>query len=230
MRLYAVYFGLTGILLAIAGVVWRGWFWLMCWFGLSLLWLSLAHIRQNHHLFGKRPDGTIPLFALLLHLPFFGYLHVLWHTLRLLSREPAYHAVTDQLIVGRRLLVGELPSNCDNYIDLTAEYGEPAAVRGLSGYVCFPILDGSAPSTDALARFIAALRPGRTFVHCAQGHGRSGLFALAMLLAHGVVPNIEEGLCLLQNARPRIWLNAAQRRCLDEFARQSTVTRRIPPS
>jgi hypothetical protein len=101
VRLYAVYFGLTGILLVIAGAVWRGWGWLMCWFGLSLLWLSLAHIRQNHHLFGKRPDGTIPLFALLLHLPFFGYLHVLWHTLRLLSREPAYHAVTDQLIVGR---------------------------------------------------------------------------------------------------------------------------------
>jgi protein-tyrosine phosphatase len=67
---------------------------------------------------------------------------------------------------------------------------------------------------------VAQLGPGRIFIHCAQGHGRTGLFALAVLLHSGAVGSLEEGLRFLTAARPGIRLNREQRRCLDTFARE----------
>src|SRR4030095_7030576 len=111
----------------------------------------------------------------------------------LFSREPAHTEVNEQLVIGRRLLSSEMKGDFENYIDLTAEFVEPAAIRRRDGYRSFPILDGSAPSPEALEAALSGLRSGRTFVHCAQGHGRTGLFAVALLLRSGAVRTIEEG-------------------------------------
>ena len=51
---------------------------------------------------------------------------------------------------------------------------------------------------------------GRAFVHCAQGHGRTGLFALALLLRRGSVQTIEDGVGLLRRLRPAVRLNREQ--------------------
>src|SRR5205809_1011561 len=106
---------------------------------------------------------------------------VVWHLMRLISREPARNMVTQQLVVGRRLLAYEREDEFDNFVDLTAEFPEPFPIRSSPSYRSFPILDGSAPSPEALRVAVTSLRPGRTFIHCAQGHGRTGLFALAVL-------------------------------------------------
>lgn len=98
-----------------------------------------------------------------------------WHLLRLLTREPACQVVTEQLVVGCRLLPSEIEGEFDNYIDLTAELSEPAAIRRCSPYRCVPILEGAAPSPEVLREVVRELRPGRTFIHCAQGHGRASL-------------------------------------------------------
>ena len=110
----------------------------------------------------------------------------------------------------------------DNYVDLTAEFAEPAAIRKSPAYRSFPILDGAAPSPEALRAAVAGLRPGRTFVHCAQGHGRTGLFALAVLLSSGVARSVEDGLRLLRTARPGIRLSRDQRRCIEVYAETCT--------
>ena len=69
-----------------------------------------------------------------------------------------------------------------------------------------------------LHQVICGLRPGKTFVHCAQGYGRTGVFALAVLLKSGAVRTVSDGLGMLRGARPGITLNCVQRECVEAFA------------
>ncbi len=216
--LRAVLFILLGISFMVSGACLQGWWILLVWFGFSFLWLGFAHGTGWHRALGKRPDGTIPVWSKLLHFPFLAYTWLVWHILRLLRRGAARSIVNEQLVIGRRLLGSEFQEQYVNYIDLTAEFQEPAAIRRQRGYVCFPILDASAPGLEALRLAIAQLRPGKTYIHCAAGYGRTGLFAVALLLTNGTVKNIEEGLQLLRQVRPGIRLNAIQRRCIEEFS------------
>ncbi len=137
-------------------------------------------------------------------LPLLIYTTAVWRLIRLLRREPARNAVTEQEVVGRRLLAFELEGEFDNFIDLTAEFPEPSAIRRSPSYRRFAILDGSAPRPEALHAAVASLWPGRTFIHGAQGHGPTGLFALAVLLSSGVARNVEDGLRMLSAVRPAI--------------------------
>jgi hypothetical protein len=209
-------FFLGSILIAF-GLVERGWAWLAVWAGVDFLILAIAHTRAAHRVFGKRRDGTLPPWSWVLFLPLLIYTTAVWHLLRLFSREPSHAVVNKQVVIGRRLLESELVGEFENYVDLTAEFVEPAAMRRLTGYRSFPILDGSAPSPEALETALSSLRPGRTFVHCAQGHGRTGMFALAILLRSGAVRTIEEGEKMLRQVRPRVRLCRGQRRCLEQY-------------
>jgi protein-tyrosine phosphatase len=159
-----------------------------------------------------------------LFLPLLALTTAVWHLVRLLTREMAHNSVTENVVVGRRLLPSELTREFDNYVDLTAEFAEPSAIRRRFGYVCFPILDGGAPTPEALREAVGRLRPGTTFIHCAQGHGRTGLVALAVLLTSGAARDIEDGLQILRAARPGIRLNPDQQRCIDRFAEELSHT------
>ena len=207
-----------GILLVSFGLIEGGWFLVAAWLGCDFLILGIAHLREAHVVFGKRADGSLPWWSWLLFFPFHMYGHGVWYLIRLLSPEPACDVVTEHLVVGRRLLPSELDGEFENYVDLTAEFAEPKVIRRSASYRCFPILDGAAPTPDALRQAVSSLRPGRTFVHCAQGHGRTGLFALALLLSSGVARTVEDGLRMLTSARPGICLNREQRRCVETFA------------
>jgi len=209
---------LLGIVLIILGSVQRGWFLVAVWLGCDFLVLGVAHGRGSHQVFGKRANGTLPLWSWLVFLPLFIYTTVVWHLIRLFSREPARNTITEQLVVGRRLLAYELDGQFDNFVDLTAEFSEPSSIRCSPSYRSFPILDGAAPTPEALRMAVAGLRPGRTFIHCAQGHGRTGLFALAVLLSSGVARNVEDGLRILSAARPAIRLSREQHRCIQIYA------------
>jgi hypothetical protein len=212
---------LLGIVLIVLGLVERGWFLIAVWLGCDFLALGVAHARGSHPVFGKRADGTLPLWSWVAFLPLLIYTTVVWHLIRLLSREPAHNAVTEQLVVGRRLLAFEREGEFDNFVDLTAEFPEPSFIRSSSSYRSFPILDGGAPTPEALRAAVASLRPGRTFIHCAQGHGRTGLFALAVLLSSGVARSVEDGLRMLSAARPAIRLSREQHRCIQIYAQNA---------
>ena len=209
---------LLGMVLIAIGLFERGWLLPGVWLGCDFLALPIAHARGAHRVFGKRSDGSLPFWSWLAFLPLLLYTSAVWHIVRVFSREPPHNTVTDDLVVGRRLLPGELDDEFANYVDLTAEFVEPASIRRSGGYQCFPILDGAAPDPDALCGAVDRLSPGRTFIHCAQGHGRTGLFALAVLLKSGAARTVDEGLQMLQAMRPGICLNRAQRRCIDIIA------------
>ncbi len=194
----------------VGGLILPGW-------GVTLLILGVAHARGAHGVFGKQVDGRLPLWSRLLYLPLLIYTGVVWHLVRLLSREPACNKVTDDLVVGRRLLPSELEGEFENYVDLTAEYSEPRAIGRKTSYLSFPILDAAAPTAEALLVAVSRLRAGRTYIHCAQGHGRTGLFALAVLLNSGAAKSLEEGLQMLRVVRQGIRLNREQRDCIEGF-------------
>jgi hypothetical protein len=211
---------LLGLLLIALGAVQGGWMFLAVWLGADFLVVGIAHSIGAHRIFGKRPDGSLPFWSWLAFLPLLLYTGAVWHLIRFLSREPAHNTVSENLVVGRRLLPKEVPGEFANYIDLTAEFAEPPRIRHAAGYLSFPILDGSAPDPAALRDFLDQLRPGKTFIHCAQGHGRTGLFAIAHLLQSGAARTVEESLNQLRSVRPGIRLNSLQRRCLEQFASQ----------
>jgi hypothetical protein len=215
---YRYQLALLGFTLIALGIFKGGWLFFFVWLGCNFLGLGIAHGRGLHQVFGKRPDGTLPMWSRLLFFPLLAYTAGVWHLVRLFTREPASHVVTEQLVVGRRLLPSEIQDEFENYVDLTAELPEPAAVRRGLSYRCFPILDGAAPSPQSLREAVRGLRPGRTFIHCAQGHGRTGLFALAVLLESGTARTVEEGLGMLQAVRPGIRLSEKQRRCAQGYA------------
>lgn len=207
-----------GVVLVVLGIFKGGWFVIAAWLGCNFVVLGIAHGLRAHRVFGKRSDGTLPLWSRIVFLPFLLYTAAVWHIARLLSREPAQNVVADDIVIGRRLLPKEVAEDSANYIDLTAEFPEPSAIRRSAGYLCFPILDGSAPDPALLAKVVSRLSPGRTFIHCAQGHGRTALFTLALMLKRGTVQNLAQGFKTLKRVRPGINLTSAQRRCIDEFA------------
>lgn len=214
------YFGLLialGLILVSSLAVYGAWGLPVAWLGGDLLVIGCAYLKRGHRIFGKDGAGCVPLWSRILFLPYFLLSSTIWHAARIFSREQAYNLVREDLVVGRRLLPREVPDDFANYVDLTAELEEPAAIRGMPGYLAFPILDASAPDPESLRAAVRSLRPGSTFIHCAQGHGRTGLFAAALLLASGEVGTIAEAADLVQSARPGIHFSPEQRRCLERF-------------
>ncbi len=211
---------LVGGGLILLGILKGGLALMLAWLGLNLLSVAVAQSCGAHRVFGKRSDGTLPWWSRVIHLPFFCYVGLVWHALRLFGREPPYNQVTSDLVVGRRLLSREFTGEFANYVDLTAEFAEPLALRQQAGYFCYPILDAAAPTPESLKAALSRLRPGRTYVHCAQGHGRAGLFAAALLLDRGEAGTVEEALRLLKTARPGIRPSGPHRKCIAAFAAQ----------
>ena len=189
----------------------------LAWSALSFGIVSLGYAGLGSRVFGKREIGKISIFPKILNLPFLLYTWAIWHIYRLLSREAPFNHVNEDLVIGRRLLPSEVPEEFDHYVDLTAEFDEPAAIRSKSSYLSFPILDASIPTVLELNRALKRVSKGKTYIHCAQGHGRTALFALALLHQRGHIKTIEEGIDLLKTIRPAVNLNKDQARFLSLF-------------
>ena len=99
----------------------------------------------------------------------------------------------------------ELPPGLDLVVDLTCEWSAPRRVRALPGYRCLPVLDGSTPPDDdaflGLLEEILAT-PGGVYVHCEEGRGRAPTLAAALLLARGIVSDVDAAIELVRKARP----------------------------
>ncbi|WP_437528285.1 hypothetical protein WME79_44650 [Sorangium sp. So ce726] len=191
--------------------------------GLALLWPALsfalvgaAYLARQPALLGKRVDGTLAWWACLLFAPYFLLTWSIWHGERLLGREDCANEVVPGLWVGRRPCGQELPEGVRVIVDMTAEFPAAAAMRRHPGYLCMPVLDGTAPEVGALRGLIHRLHGKEAiYLHCASGHGRSATIAAALLLSRGLAANVSEAEAQLRLRRPGIRLNAAQRRALE---------------
>lgn len=216
---YAGAFALLGGMLAASAVRGGGWGWWLLWPSLSLLLLATGYAGVGARVLGKRPSGTLATWAKILHSPNLIYASLVWNLVRLASREPPISRVDDRLFLARRLTSAEMREDVAHIIDLTAEVDEPAGLRNHPGYICMPILDAGIPDAEAMKRVIERVRSNSVLVHCAMGHGRTGLFALLLLAHRGQAESVAEGLAILSRSRPGIGLNRAQEQFAYEYLR-----------
>jgi protein-tyrosine phosphatase len=193
--------------------LWSGFWPLLVWPGVSNLVVGAGYFWGSAALFGKRPDGSRAIWASVVLLPYTVVAYLVWRIQAGLSRAAAYHVVNERLIVARRLLAQEMPADVSLLLDLTCEFRDPQEIRTREGYRCLPILDGGSFSAEELARELKGLAPAagtRLLIHCAQGHGRTGMVAAAWLVLHGYAETAEEAVEMLQSVRHRVRLRRGQ--------------------
>ena len=208
---YGILFAVAALLLMILASIHRGWFFLLIWPGISFAVVASGYFYFGPSVYGKSARGLISPTCQLLLLPYLLYAWSVWYAVRLVRREPAFHQLTERIFIGRRLLSREVPNNIDHVIDLTCEFNEPKGLRSLSYHSC-QILDGFVPSQQQLhkwAAMVSELR-GNIYIHCAEGHGRTGLFAAVLLLETGHSQTVHEALRLIVERRPLVRLGKRQ--------------------
>jgi hypothetical protein len=202
---------LVGISLIFLGFLNGGFCLIAGWLGLGFMLTSLGYAGIDAGIYGKKDSGQYPVWSIIIYLPFFLYTLMIWHLVQLFISENAYDRVTENIIIGRRLCQLEYPEGVENYVDLTAEFYEPKAVIENVNYIFLPILDGDIPDVQKLNAVFDKLSNGITYIHCGQGHGRTGLFAALLLARRGKVSTLEEALALLKSKRPKLSLTAKQK-------------------
>jgi protein-tyrosine phosphatase len=219
---YTLLFTLMGLGQLYLGVQagYAGFLWL--WSGVSFLLVAAGYGGLGAKIFGKRPDGTLCWWNVVLLLPYLLLTWSLWHLQRWLSREPCHHQVTPNLWLGRRALRHELPDGVDLIIDLTAEFAFSRDGKSGRDYVCIPTLDSSVPIRSEFERALQAVLDckGGVYIHCANGHGRSATLVLAVLVANRSLESLEEAEAFLKQIRPGIGLHPQQRRLLQALFTQ----------
>lgn len=211
-------FGVTFLCLAVlfaaaAGVI-GGLTWLLVWPAVSLVIVGAGYVWLGARVTGKRADGTFAWHVALPVVPYLGVAQMAWYAVRVLGDEDVYNEISQGLFLGRRVQHWEMPARVGLVIDMTAEFIEPPEVRRGRAYLCLPTLDGGVPQPHALADLVQqALRvPGNVFVHCAAGHGRSAMALAVLMVARGLVRDVDAAIEQMNRVRPRVRLRTSQRR------------------
>jgi hypothetical protein len=212
---YGITFTLFAALLAYVAIINGGAAYFLLWPAFSFFIVAIAYFGAGPIVFGKQPDGTLEPIRQILLAPFLIYLWLVWHVVRLVSRESPYDQLTESVFIGRRLLSSERPVQFDHIVDLTCEFNEPSVMRS-TGYISFPTLDTQHPSLDELRRRaeIIANLDGTVYIHCAQGHGRTATLAIAYLIHIGHSSTTEEVIQFVLDHRPLAHLGRSQRQLL----------------
>ena len=197
---------------------------------LGLLWYAaLVHalitalfvLRRGEWVLGKRQDGTVPYWSLVVwaafHAPTWLYTYV--HTAA--SKVPVASEVHPGWWIGGRYAnrLGHGKWACT--IDLTVEF--PEACFGESAqYLLLPCWDGTPPSVQGMeraARLAAECHQrGDIMVHCAHGRGRSTCVMVACLVRAGEFANWRDAFESVRRERKGVKLNSKMTRRLDEWA------------
>lgn len=208
---YGILFSTVAVLLAMAAFTQGSWFLLLLWPTMSFAIVASGYIRFGPRVYGKSRSGVLSSINTLFLLPFLLNLWAVWYAVRVFRREHAFDQLTEHIYIGRRLMGHEFPKNIDHVIDLTCEFTEPKELRSVN-YVSCQILDGFVPSPPQLQSWVAdaARLSGNIYIHCAEGHGRTGLFAAALLLQRGDFNTAEDALNYVKSKRPRVRLGKRQ--------------------
>ena len=218
---YATLFLVLGLSMGYVATTGRGLQWLLVWPAVSFAAVGIAYAGVGAGLFGKKPDGALRFASVALLMPYLLLAWFVWHVARVLKREEPFDSLIPGVFIGRRLLASEYPEEIRSVVDITCEFAEPAQVLAKRTYRAFPILDASTPSSESLfdaVRHIAESPPG-VFIHCAEGHGRTGLVAAALLLSLGHADTPERAIAMVQQRRPKALLNTVQQAAVESFAR-----------
>lgn len=192
------------------------------WLGLAFLIAGASYMLRTPRAFGKQKSGAIAALPKLLLLPYLGLTWTTWHLVRTLHRENPFDRLRPNVWIGRRLLAGDPTPAATVLLDLTCEFDEPAAIRErFDRYISFPILDrGTPPETEPVLELVRELIETNAvvYIHCAQGHGRTGTLAAAFLLVSTPNASVDDALASIRQARPGVRLAREQRAFVERVA------------
>ena len=203
------------------------WWYLLVYPATSFAIVGIGYLGIGHWVFGKRTDGQRHWLARLLLWPYLAMANLTWHLVRLTSREAPFDEVHADLYLSRRLLAHELPGDVRSVVDLTCELSDPVSSWQIEHYRCFPMLDAFGAEPEelvALAEDILQM-PSPVLIHCAQGHGRTGLVGAVVLMLSGHARSAKQALEYVKIVRPGIELSSAQRETLQAIETQCTRLR-----
>ena len=209
------FFSIISALLIVAAIMYGGWHIVYLWPAISFGIVAVGYLFVGPRVYGKSQSGVCSPLNTVLLLPYLLYLRGVWHVIRFFKTESAYDQLIDNIYIGRHLMAREFPEFIDHVIDLTCEFTEPKTLRN-TDYHSMQILDGFVPDTQQLKTWVAnvATLNGTIYIHCAEGHGRTGLFASVLLVHLGHSPSVEDALQLVKSKRPLVRLNSRQRQTL----------------
>lgn len=164
---------------------------------LIFIWPAICHLFMAAAYFGNqrmgvkclnkdRKTGQISCTAFFLCLPWLITVYVFWFVRHMFNGEDAYNRVYKHFYVGRfPRWNSEFPPEIKNIVDMTAEFSARKSLLKGRTYLCLPSMDRCMPDPWDLGQF--ALQVSRlktpTYIHCANGHSRSGLLmAMVMVL------------------------------------------------
>ena len=213
-------FSLVAAISTFAAIWFKGPSYVLLYPAASFGLVAAAYFGVGPAVFGKRRDGTLPALSTILLFPYLSATWLVWRILRIVRHsEPPFHSLTPRILIGRRLFPRELPSEVEIVVDLTCEFTEPRAIRCRGEYVCLPTLDGMAPSLEsvlALTERLAATDK-TVYIHCAEGYGRTGVVAAALLLAAGQAQDAQEAVSRVREIRPNVRLGSQQTHTLERY-------------
>lgn len=81
------------------------------------------------------------------------------------------------------------------------------------------MLDGTGSTPDEIRELASEIikMPKPVLIHCAQGHGRTGLVSAAVLLVSGQAQTAADAVAMIQAVRPGVDLNDSQRAILEQI-------------
>ena len=212
--------GLIQVALGVAllGLAWTGggWAWILAWPAWSGLAVGVAYLGLGGpRIFGKHAsDGRLAWLNVIVLMPYYAVAWTLWQLKSRALRENPHDEVAPGIFVGRRPLgAAEIPAAARVVIDMTSEFPRARSTRAVERYLCVPTLDMCAPDDASFASLLDRVseEEGPIFVYCAMGHGRSATVAAGLMIRRGVARDVEEAIERMTEARPSIYLHAAQR-------------------
>jgi protein-tyrosine phosphatase len=190
-----------------------GWI-VLLWPALNLLLLGASYLcngKWGVWLLGKsKSTGVVSLPALVFFFPYLLGMYSFWYLKHMCLGEQVCNQVAAGIWVGRfPLNILSNDSRFDNrlthVVDLTCEFPSRRAFHGnIQTYLCAPSLDRLLADPRTLldcAKKVLNDSDSCTYVHCANGHGRSGLFAGMLLVMRGECKDLDAAKIFMRKKR-----------------------------
>jgi hypothetical protein len=223
-RRMALFYFVGATIVLVLGLAFWPWGALLLWPTIALGLAASAYLGLGPIIF-RKVNGRLPWSTRFVLGPCLlgQYFSLLYYR----RRSRSWDEVTGRVWIGGKLSRGEahkaLQSGVTSVLDLTAEFSETEAFRGMV-YRNIPVLDLTAPTQDQLTEmgeFIGKqARQGVVYVHCKIGYSRSAAAVAAYLIMSGRVAGAEEALTIVRRKRPSIVIRPEIVSALSKFERE----------